>query len=69
MIWCKVFVYGASGHGKVVADAWLSRPGTSVDGFIGDRPELRGELRWGAADAPGCSPTPPASRWPADTLR
>ena len=38
----KVFVYGAGGHGKVVADILLARNESCFVGFIDDRPELQG---------------------------
>lgn len=38
----KTFVYGASGHGKVVADILLARKDPSFAGFVDDRTELRG---------------------------
>jgi len=38
----KVFVYGASGHGKVVADILFARKNSCIVGFIDDRVELRG---------------------------
>jgi UDP-N-acetylbacillosamine N-acetyltransferase len=38
----KIFVYGASGHGKVVADILLARKDSHIVGFIDDRVELRG---------------------------
>jgi sugar O-acyltransferase (sialic acid O-acetyltransferase NeuD family) len=38
----KVFVYGAGGHGKVVADILLARKDPRLAGFIDDRPELQG---------------------------
>ena len=38
----KTFVYGASGHGKVVADILLARQDSSFVGFIDDRTELQG---------------------------
>jgi len=38
----KVFVYGASGHGKVVGDILLARKDPSFAGFVDDRVELRG---------------------------
>lgn len=38
----KTIVYGASGHGKVVADILLSREDPSFVGFVDDRAELQG---------------------------
>src|SRR5690348_15162471 len=38
----KLFVYGASGHGKVVADILLACKDSRVVGFIDDRAELLG---------------------------
>lgn len=38
----KTFVYGASGHGKVVADILLAREDQSFAGFVDDRAELHG---------------------------
>ena len=38
----RVFVYGASGHGKVVADILISKGETEFAGFVDDREELRG---------------------------
>jgi len=38
----RLFIYGASGHGKVVADILIARRDPSVAGFIDDRAELRG---------------------------
>ncbi len=38
----KTFVYGASGHGKVVADILLARKDPSFVGFVDDREELQG---------------------------
>lgn len=38
----KTFVYGASGHGKVVADILLARKDPTFAGFIDDRDELQG---------------------------
>jgi sugar O-acyltransferase (sialic acid O-acetyltransferase NeuD family) len=38
----KTFVYGASGHGKVVADILLACKDLSFAGFIDDRAELQG---------------------------
>ena len=40
----RIFVYGAGGHGKVVADALLSRGEGEFAGFVDDREEMRG--RW-----------------------
>jgi sugar O-acyltransferase (sialic acid O-acetyltransferase NeuD family) len=37
-----VFVYGASGHGKVVADILISEHETEFAGFLDDREELKG---------------------------
>ncbi len=37
----RVFIYGARGHGKVVADV-LMRSGETLGGFIDDDPALRG---------------------------
>jgi sugar O-acyltransferase (sialic acid O-acetyltransferase NeuD family) len=37
-----VFVYGASGHGKVVADILVSKGDAEFAGFVDDREELRG---------------------------
>jgi sugar O-acyltransferase (sialic acid O-acetyltransferase NeuD family) len=39
----RIFVYGAGGHGKVVADILLSRGETEFAGFVDDREELWGE--------------------------
>lgn len=39
----RIFVYGAGGHGKVVADILLARPEDEFAGFVDDREEL-----WGA---------------------
>jgi UDP-N-acetylbacillosamine N-acetyltransferase len=36
----RVFVYGASGHGKVVADILVSKGDTEFAGFVDDREEL-----------------------------
>ena len=38
----RLFVYGASGHGKVVADILFAREDSNVAGFVDDRAELRG---------------------------
>lgn len=38
----KTFVYGASGHGKVVADILLAQKDQSFVGFVDDRAELQG---------------------------
>lgn len=38
----KVFVYGASGHGKVVADILLARKDCELIGFIDDKSALQG---------------------------
>jgi len=38
----RVFVYGASGHGKVVADIMLSNENANLAGFVDDREELSG---------------------------
>jgi sugar O-acyltransferase (sialic acid O-acetyltransferase NeuD family) len=38
----KVFVYGAGGHGKVVADILLARKDPRFAGFIDDRAALQG---------------------------
>jgi UDP-N-acetylbacillosamine N-acetyltransferase len=38
----RIFVYGASGHGKVVADILISKGDTEFAGFVDDREELRG---------------------------
>jgi UDP-N-acetylbacillosamine N-acetyltransferase len=38
----KTFVYGASGHGKVVADILLACKDSSFVGFVDDRGELQG---------------------------
>lgn len=51
--WRKIFVYGMGGHGKVVADAWLSREGARIDGFIDDRSELQGQSLLGITVAGG----------------
>jgi len=40
----KVFVYGASGHGKVVADILLTRGETHFAGFIDDNERIRGTI-------------------------
>jgi sugar O-acyltransferase (sialic acid O-acetyltransferase NeuD family) len=40
----KIFVYGASGHGKVVADILLARKDSEIAGFIDDRAELLGTV-------------------------
>lgn len=37
----KIFVYGASGHGKVVGDILLARKSPTFVGFIDDRADLR----------------------------
>jgi sugar O-acyltransferase (sialic acid O-acetyltransferase NeuD family) len=37
----KVYVYGASGHGKVVADILLASKDSRLAGFVDDRAELR----------------------------
>src|SRR5260370_18248828 len=37
----KIFVYGASGHGKVVGDILLASKNPAFVGFIDDRAELR----------------------------
>ncbi len=37
----KVFVYGASGHGKVVADILFARKDLRLAGFVDDQPELQ----------------------------
>jgi sugar O-acyltransferase (sialic acid O-acetyltransferase NeuD family) len=39
----RIFVYGAGGHGKVVADILISRGESEFAGFVDDREEL-----WGA---------------------
>lgn len=41
MKWTELYVYGASGHGKVVADVCFSR-GVDVTGFVDDDPEAVG---------------------------
>src|ERR1700757_4305362 len=38
----RTFVYGASGHGKVVADILMARGDAPLVGFIDARAELRG---------------------------
>ncbi len=38
----RIFVYGASGHGKVVADILLTSRSASLAGFVDDRQELTG---------------------------
>jgi sugar O-acyltransferase (sialic acid O-acetyltransferase NeuD family) len=38
----RVFVYGARGHGKVVADILISSGESGFAGFVDDREELRG---------------------------
>lgn len=38
----KIFVYGASGHGKVVADILISNRGSEFVGFVDDSKELLG---------------------------
>ncbi|MGC2331286.1 MAG: acetyltransferase [Candidatus Acidiferrales bacterium] len=38
----RVFVYGAGGHGKVVADILISKGDAEFAGFVDDREELRG---------------------------
>ncbi|MGH9668968.1 MAG: acetyltransferase [Terriglobales bacterium] len=38
----RVFVYGAGGHGKVVADLLLARKVAGFEGFVDDRRELHG---------------------------
>lgn len=38
----RVFVYGASGHGKVVGDILLARHDPNFVGFVDDRNELQG---------------------------
>jgi sugar O-acyltransferase (sialic acid O-acetyltransferase NeuD family) len=38
----RIFVYGAGGHGKVVADILISKGDTEFAGFVDDREELRG---------------------------
>src|SRR5260221_12076110 len=38
----RIFVYGASGHGKVVLDILLAQRETNFIGFIDDAPELQG---------------------------
>lgn len=38
----KTFVYGASGHGKVVADILLASSESTFVGFVDDRAELQG---------------------------
>lgn len=38
----RVFVYGASGHGKVVADILLAREEDQFAGFIDDNEQMRG---------------------------
>jgi sugar O-acyltransferase (sialic acid O-acetyltransferase NeuD family) len=38
----RVFVYGAGGHGKVVADILISKGCRELAGFVDDREELRG---------------------------
>lgn len=45
----RVFVYGAGGHGKVVADILLARKDPRFAGFIDDRPELQGSTVLGFA--------------------
>src|ERR1700740_768420 len=37
----KIFVYGASGHGKVVADILLASKAQGFAGFVDDRAELQ----------------------------
>lgn len=43
----RVFVYGASGHGKVVADILISNNETGFAGFVDDREELKGTMVMG----------------------
>ena len=60
----RVFVYGASGHGKVVADILLAR-NIEVEGFIDDDPRRQsvellglrvlGDCNWLAEQAQNCS--------------
>lgn len=38
----RVFVYGASGHGKVVADILISKNDAEFVGFVDDREDLKG---------------------------
>ncbi len=38
----RIYVYGASGHGKVVLDILLAQRETNFIGFIDDAPELQG---------------------------
>lgn len=38
----RLFVYGASGHGKVIADILIARKDLSFAGFVDDRDELQG---------------------------
>lgn len=38
----RIFVYGASGHGKVVADILLARKEPQFEGFIDDGTQLQG---------------------------
>jgi UDP-N-acetylbacillosamine N-acetyltransferase len=38
----RIFVYGAGGHGKVVADILLSRADTEFAGFVDDKEGLQG---------------------------
>lgn len=40
----KVIVYGAGGHGKVVADILLARKNPNFAGFVDDRAELQGSM-------------------------
>lgn len=48
----ELFVYGAGGHGKVVADVARSATGFTLAGFIDDSPERAGTHIWGMPVVP-----------------
>ena len=48
-----LFVFGASGHGKVVADAALANGGSVVRGFLDDNPSRHGQRLLGLPVAGG----------------
>ena len=43
----RVAILGAGGHGKVVADAAMAMPGTTVVGFLDDDAALAGQTFMG----------------------
>jgi sugar O-acyltransferase (sialic acid O-acetyltransferase NeuD family) len=48
----ELFVYGAGGHGKVVADVARSSVGFTLAGFIDDAPQRAGTDIWGVPVVP-----------------